>query len=392
MKQEIEIAFDPSNSFQSLRNTIAFFNSPKLKRYILYGIILVSTCTSLFLLAAIAYMIIYIVYIPRASLATDLDFNFPSSNNAFAIVDLLKIPISRQVDYNVHLQLDLPRTTHNQEIGNFMVRASFVNNFTWEQLDQDLNFPVDRVYHGLPKPFFECIERKMAIMPYKSTLLEYCDTLVFLPLYILNLKSQHSILRIPFQELTKPVPEKKHILIEMDRIVNMKSAQLIWTVKWRGIRYLMYNYRLFMFAIGTWSFWTVEIIAMIIVAYLVISKFGGSNIGGENIASDTVPDNNKFFHYATVPTDDISGEGSLAEPSSQEISPHSQSYSDDTVRSNNGVSSSPLSSSTSSYQGKSTTEKGESEDEPTEGQLAPQEPGHDIQRSFLTPEPTPELE
>jgi hypothetical protein len=372
------LAIKSDSSLQSFRQLIASLNGPKVKRYILYGIIICSTCVSLFFLAALAYIVVYIIYIPSASIHThvDLDFSFVKPG-AFAIANISQIPFSSGVDYNVYLELDLPRTTRNQELGNFMLRTTVVDNLVPFSARAHIStgssrwpFTHDKkhVFDGLGP---ELTKTKMAIMPYKSQLLEFFDTILFLPLYLLNLKSQHSVLRIPFYELSKPVPALKYAVIELDRIVDINSAQLIWTVRWRGVRYLMYNYKIFMFVVGTWSFWIVETVVMAAVAYYVVHQFGGTNEFTVTIAFDSTPDNSSS-NYGTPLENNISAFNFIAE---RELSARPQPSSSE----DNG-----LISTSSRDKDAESTDMGEIGDE----QITPQETV-ESRRGLLTPEPTP---
>lgn len=287
LHQSLLVTFVGTRSYTTVmelankRHLIDFLKRPQFKRFLLYAIILLSTCVSLFFVAAVAYIVIYVIYIPNASIYSqvDLDFSF-TKPGAFAVANIASIPFSPSVNYNVYLQLDLPRTPHNQQLGNFMVRSTITDDL--EPFSEAVRFKPSINHWPLTsdqKYMFDGMgvqstKTRMAIMPYRSQLVEWADTLVFLPLYLLNLKSQHSVVNIPFYELAKPVPALKYIVLELDRVVDINSAQLVWTVKWRGIRYLMHNYRLFMFVIGTWSFWLVETVVMAAVAYYVITQYG----------------------------------------------------------------------------------------------------------------------
>lgn len=222
-----------------------------VSRGVLYTIITTSTFVCLFGIAPIFYFISYQIYVPYPNISLPVDLQFGLDSNATAIVDTT--PVTNQLskaDYSLSVVMELPRDGYNSKLGNFMVSVSIIGS-------SNIN------------------RSRFSILPYKSSYLELFDTVIFSPLYLFNFYTQTETLDLemfdwPGKYNTKPTS----IGISLDRIVNINSFNLVWNVKWKGIRRFMYNYRIISFFIGTLFFLTLEIISALFVAFVITFLYG----------------------------------------------------------------------------------------------------------------------
>jgi hypothetical protein len=259
---------------------------------VLYFAIATTAAYILLIVAATSYLIAYHYYVPHAATIADLDLDFSFiGDGAYAAVDISNMRLSL-VPYKIAVRLDLPRDHYNQELGNFMVRMTTLDSGLDAFLDQHLTLTANSSLiaritrwpltydHGYVldrKPF---MKTRPAILPYRSDLLESVDTMLFSPLYLTNLMSQRSLVDIEMVDWTSTATQNaNYVVVELDRTVHINGASLVWTVQWQGIRYLMHQYKIIMFVVGTWFFWFIETVAMLLVAYFLFQMYSASEQG-----------------------------------------------------------------------------------------------------------------
>jgi hypothetical protein len=148
------------------------------------------------------------------------------------------------------------------------------NSLQGSQSNQPTKWPLTHTGYVFDHKPRTISKTRPLILTYKSRLLETLDTLVYLPLYLLDWKKQKEILSAHLLDWHPALRKNSTFaIVEIDRIVNVNSAHLVWEVKWWGFRYFMYRYRMISFIIGTLFFWTVENIFMLSVAYVVFNDY-----------------------------------------------------------------------------------------------------------------------
>ncbi|KAA8909598.1 hypothetical protein TRICI_004433 [Trichomonascus ciferrii] len=200
-------------------------------------------------MAPVFYYVAYQVYVPYPSISLPVDVQF-GRDNASAVVDTTEVA-SRfaNTDYYLSVVLDLPRDSHNSQLGNFMVSTELLT---------------------------ECHSHKrsrFSILPYKSTQLEFLDTALFAPLYLFDFASQSSTIDLEMFDWPRKTTLAP-IVVALDRLVNLNSLHLVWHVRWRGVRWFMYKYPVSAFLLGCIFFISIELLSAALVAILILVFFG----------------------------------------------------------------------------------------------------------------------
>lgn len=87
-----------------------------------------------------------------------------------------------------------------------------------------------------------------------------------MPLYILGLKHESETLTIPmaesayFQRGYKNLPTRLLLEIQASSEVQVYDVRVHFTARFAGLRWLMYNHRIFAFTIFTSAFWIAEVL------------------------------------------------------------------------------------------------------------------------------------
>lgn len=221
---------------------------PNLARGVLYTLVTTTTLLSMISMAPVFYYIAYQVYVPYPSVSLPVDVQF-GRDNASAMVDTAEVA-SRlaNTDYYLSVVMDLPRDNYNSQLGNFMVSAELLT---------------------------ECHDYKrsrFSILPFKNMYLEFLDTVLFSPLYLFEFATQTST--IDLEMFDWPRRAAPPMIVSLDRLVNLNSLHLVWHVRWRGVRWFMYKYRVSAFILGCIFFITIELLSAAFVAALIMVFFG----------------------------------------------------------------------------------------------------------------------
>jgi seipin len=108
--------------------------------------------------------------------------------------------------------------------------------------------------------------RRPAILTYTSRFVSLSERLLSLPLYILRLRQESEVLHIPMTESQsfskgwKNVPGFVMLELQAGQEVQVYDARVLFTARFGGIRWLMYNHRILSFLIFTSAFWFSEIL------------------------------------------------------------------------------------------------------------------------------------
>lgn len=106
--------------------------------------------------------------------------------------------------------------------------------------------------------------RRPAILTYTSRLVSLSERLFSLPLYIFRLRQESEILHIPMAESQsfpkgwKNVPGYVMLELQAGQEVQVYDVRVLFTARFGGLRWLMYNHRIVSFFIFTSAFWFSE--------------------------------------------------------------------------------------------------------------------------------------
>jgi len=120
--------------------------------------------------------------------------------------------------------------------------------------------------------------RRPAILTYTSRLVSLSERFVSLPLYILGLRQESEVLHVPMAESQsfpkgwKNVPDYVMLELQAGQEVQVYDVRVLFTARFAGLRWLMYNHRLISFLVFTSAFWSSEMI-FTVLGWLAVRNF-----------------------------------------------------------------------------------------------------------------------
>lgn len=296
-----------------VQRTYHLLTSKAAQRTYLTTILLTSAATVLYGLAAFAYILVYNTYLPDQVTALPVHLHYGIGPNPWAVVPVRNM--KEYQPYDISLTLELPASPSNLDRGNFMVgiwlldkEGTGIGASSRDENAANL-VGIDGDEHALwtiptilpePNPAEVLASRAVlhaasrpALAPYTDPLVSLASRVLFLPGSVLFPRSSTVSLTIPLIERLsfpnagsvsipghdlpplrgpKPVPSAVFLEIQAGQSLRISSAQLTITAQLSGIRWLMYNYRLASFLLGTSAFWGCEVVFMTL-AYTLLSLF-----------------------------------------------------------------------------------------------------------------------
>ncbi|XP_069036350.1 seipin isoform X2 [Lepisosteus oculatus] len=219
----------------------------RARRTLLQAAVLLCVLVLLLWVAIFLYGSFYYSYMPTVSFATPVHYVYRTDCDSldatlcsfpFANVSLLKngrekVMIYGQ-PYRISLELELPESQSNQQLGMFLVQLSCYTR--GGQVIASVS--------------------RSAMLHYRSSLLETLATLFFSPLLLSGMAEQKQLLEV---ELYSDYRENSYVptvgaLLEIQtRRIQIYSAQLRIHAHFTGIRYLLYNFPVTSAVIGVAS-------------------------------------------------------------------------------------------------------------------------------------------
>ena len=198
--------------------------------------------------------------------------------------------IKDRQDYDVSVTLLMPRSPANVNRGNFMVSLFFLDSSGISQ-DQGAPYLPPEPYGHFDGKTVLFSSRRPALVPYQDPFVSSASKLLFLFYHMLFPSTQTCTLTIPMAEAVQfrrasLLPASLYIEVQAGQTIEVSRAEVTLTARLRGLRWLMYNYRLFTFAALCTLFWTCEF-AFLCLAWLVWS--GGSGAAAESRAKSEPP-------------------------------------------------------------------------------------------------------
>ncbi len=188
------------------------------------------------------------------------DKRYDGAGNPYGVVKLAPDLVSLQ-KYDVVVELAMPRTPGNRDLGNFMVEATMYAPGSIIDPVKDTLLPgAAAADNRLAR------SRRPAILPYRSVVVEYLHRLTQLHLYILGWRDETDKLRISmwegleFVRGLRNVPATMRLEIQSTQRMQIYSTKAHFRARFTGLRWLMYNHRMFSAAIFVTSFWTTEML------------------------------------------------------------------------------------------------------------------------------------
>jgi seipin len=193
---------------------------------------------------------------------------FRDGPNPYGIAPLDSSLVSQQ-PYDIIVSLNVPRSPPNLAQGNFMLSLSLLPP-TYKPALQVSSTSILKSANTVSQEEVLFFSRRPAILTYTSRLVSLSERLLALPLYILRLRQESEILHIPMAESQsfpkgwKNVPGYVMLELQAGQEVQVYDVRVLFTARFGGLRWLMYNHRIISFLIFTSSFWFSEVLFTIL--------------------------------------------------------------------------------------------------------------------------------
>ncbi|KAK2001244.1 hypothetical protein LX36DRAFT_653540 [Colletotrichum falcatum] len=242
--------------------------------------------TSLFLLpfAAVASIIFFRNYLPDQVVTAPVHLQYGSGVNPFGTAVIPTSALRTQQEYDLSVTLYMPRSPANTHRGNFMIALHLLDadalSTGYDKFQPQTTPEPYSHFNGKSVLFFS---RRPAIVPYQDPLVSLASRIFFLVYHILFADSQTCVLTVPMAERVElgrgsPLPSSAYLEIQGGQNIETYSASVTLTAQLRGLRWLMYHYRLATLTSAIVLFWTSEVLFMA-MAWLVWLGLSGSGSG-----------------------------------------------------------------------------------------------------------------
>lgn len=165
----------------------------------------------------------------------------------------------------------------------------------------------DRQYLETQKVLFK--SRRPALMPYEDPILSVAKRVLFMAYYILFPQSQARTMTIQLAERVNfdksaLQPTAAFVEIEAGQDIHIYSTALTLTAQLRGLRWLMFHYRLLTYLAFTFLFWVCEVLFMCL-AWLIWSATNtpkNTKPKGDNYTDGEYDDDDEYDEYSEKAT------------------------------------------------------------------------------------------
>ncbi|KAL4779174.1 putative adipose-regulatory protein-domain-containing protein [Aspergillus varians] len=231
--------------------------------------LLFATAICMIFVSIFAYALFYYNFIPQIGLERIVHLQF-GDGHPWGIATLDSGLISSQ-PYDVHVELELPRTPSNLATGNFMLDLMLLSpSSTSARTGKNITAP----------PIFR--SRRPAILTYTSSLIDISSKVSFMPLYVMGWKreAERLVVRmmegVEFSHGAHNIPETLRLELNSQQQMQVYSAKVTFRTRLTGLRWIMYQWRIPSFFVFSFMFWSVAMFSFclcwIILAFLFSSS------------------------------------------------------------------------------------------------------------------------
>lgn len=171
------------------------------------------------------------------------------------------------------IELALPRTRENEEAGNFMVEVKLYapsekgeGTPTSGNILAPLKADIFATFGSMDPKLVLATSRRPAILPYRSPYVDLIHKATELPWYMLGFRSEENTLQLPvfesisFAKGPKAVPSTLHLELQASSRMQIYTARARFRARFRGLRWIMYNYRILVGIVFITAFWITEMV------------------------------------------------------------------------------------------------------------------------------------
>lgn len=218
-------------------------------RSILNSIALISTSLILLLVSCVAFFFFYHHNVPATAIEQRLYLQHHTAANPHATFDLefSSSKLSTSQPYDVIVEMTLPNTPSNHDIGNFMIEIEMLSS-TSESMVKSA---------------------RSAIMQYSSPIIDTLSTVLGSGPVLLGFKEESQTLRVPllesyeFQSGWLASPAKSRIEVHAPN-VKVYDCKIQFRTQLRGLTWFLYTFKISSFLILTTLFWFSSMLFMLL--------------------------------------------------------------------------------------------------------------------------------
>ncbi|KAM8908558.1 seipin-like isoform 2-T2 [Spinachia spinachia] len=269
-----------SRALRGLQDAVATAIAHARQRAV-QGLVLFFIVTLLFLIAAFLYSSFYYSYMPLAAFNAPVHYYYrtdcesPSSflcSYPVANISLMrnkKHVLTFGQAYEMSLQLEMPDSPTNQELGMFMIKTT-----CYSQAGRKV-----------------ASSARSGMLRYRSDLLRYLGTLLFLPAFLTGVAEQKQALQVElFSDFTDDpyFPSMTAVIEILSSKVQIYSSQLVIHAHFTGVRYLLFNFPLLSTIVGvSTNFIFLSVVFVLCYVRLVLRvDWGPRQIASDGLLSD----------------------------------------------------------------------------------------------------------
>lgn len=223
-------------------------------RGLVNSVVLISTSLILLLVSCFAFLFFYHHNVPATAVQEKLYLQHHTAANPHVLVDLefSSSKLSTSQPYDVIVELTLPNTPSNHDIGNFMIEIEMLSSTSESILKS----------------------ARSAIMQYSSPLVDTLSTVLKSGPVLLGLREESQTLRVPLLESYQfeagwlVSPAKARIEIHAPTL-KVYDCKIIFHTQLHGLTWFLYTFKLTSFLIFTTLFWFSSMIFMILAWGLI---------------------------------------------------------------------------------------------------------------------------
>lgn len=229
-----------------LRDAVVMVMS-RARQRVVQGFVVSSFVLLLLWIAAFLYGSFYYSYMPRAAYSSPVHYYYrtdcesPSSfwcSYPVANVSLMrnkKHVLTFGQAYRMSLQLEMPDSPTNQDLGMFMIKTTCFSRDGGKVASSARS----------ARQLLSATSSRFSMLRYRSDLLRYLGTLLFLPAFLTGVAEQKQVLEVElFSDYTDdPYAPSVTALIEiLSNKVQIYSSELNIHAHFTGLRYLLFNF------------------------------------------------------------------------------------------------------------------------------------------------------
>ncbi|XP_074530658.1 seipin-like [Halichoeres trimaculatus] len=230
----------------------------RIRQRVLQVVIVFFVVFLLLWIAAFLYGSFYFSYMPQATFSTPIHFSYRTDCDtpgsflcSYPVANISLMKNNRHVltfgqAYTMSLQLEMPDSPVNQELGMFMIKTTCFSR------DGEQTASSARSSGQL----LSASSSRFSMLRYRSDLLRQLGTVLLLPAFLTGVTEQKQVLEVELfaEYIEDPYSPSVTGMIEiLSNKVQIYSSQLLIHAHFTGIRYLLFNFPLISALVGVTS-------------------------------------------------------------------------------------------------------------------------------------------